>query len=141
MTLARRGGDRVEVAQSLLWLGRCRAALGDRAGAEEAARAADALLGGARVPALTELAAALVAELPTPDHAPATPDADDDHQLTPAELRVLERLPSDLSYREIASGLHLSLNTVRTHSRRIRRKLGAATRDQAVAAARRQGLL
>ena len=141
VTLARRGGDRVEVAQSLLWLGRCRAALGDRAGAEEAGRAADALLGGARVPALTELAAALVAELPTADHAPATPDADDDHQLTPAELRVLERLPSDLSYREIASRLHLSLNTVRTHSRRIRRKLGAATRDQAVAAARRQGLL
>ena len=140
-TLARRGGDRVEVAQSLLWLGRCRAALGDRAGAEEAGRAAVAMLGGAHVPGLAELAEALAAELPAAELPPPAPDADEDPHLSPAELRVLELLPGDLTYREIAGRLHLSLNTVRTHSRRIRRKLGASTRDQAVAAARRDGLL
>ncbi|MET0685729.1 MAG: LuxR C-terminal-related transcriptional regulator [Solirubrobacteraceae bacterium] len=140
-TLARSGGDHIEVAQSLLWLGRCRAALGDRAGAEEAGRAAAALLDGAHVPVLAELAAALASELPATAHAPSDSEADEDQQLSPAELRILELLPSDLTYREIASRLHLSLNTVRTHSRRIRRKLGASTRDQAVAAARRHDLL
>jgi LuxR family maltose regulon positive regulatory protein len=54
---------------------------------------------------------------------------------------VLELLTGDLTYREIAALLHLSLNTVRTHSRRIRRKLGSSTRDEAVTAARRRNLL
>jgi DNA-binding CsgD family transcriptional regulator len=37
--------------------------------------------------------------------------------------------------------LYLSLNTVRTHGQRIRRKLGASTRDEAVSAARRLELI
>ena len=93
------------------------------------------------MPVLAELAEALAAELPAADLPPEPADGDEDQQLSPAELRVLELLPGDLTYREIASRLHLSLNTVRTHSRRIRRKLGASTRDQAVAAARRHDLL
>ena len=50
--LARRGGDRVEIASALLWLGRGRAAAGDRDGAADALHGADARLAGARVPAL-----------------------------------------------------------------------------------------
>jgi LuxR family maltose regulon positive regulatory protein len=139
--LARRGGDRTEIAQALLWLARCRAAQGDRGAAEDAWRAAAALLDGAHVPALADLSDALAAELSATPQTPSSLDAEEGQPLSPAEHRVLELLPSDLTYREIAGQLHLSLNTVRTHSRRIRRKLGASTRDEAVTAARRRDLL
>ena len=66
---------------------------------------------------------------------------EDGEPLSAAELKVLELLPTDLSYREIGARLFLSLNTVKTHSLRIRRKLGVSTREEAVAAARRLGLV
>jgi LuxR family transcriptional regulator, maltose regulon positive regulatory protein len=138
-TLARRGGDGVEIAHVLLWLGRSRARGGDATGAADALEASRALLGGARVPRLVTVAAGLEADIGA-----GAPDAeadDDGDALSAAELRVLELLPSDLTYREIAAELYLSLNTVRTHGRRIRRKLGASTRDEAVSAARRLELI
>jgi LuxR family maltose regulon positive regulatory protein len=144
-TLARRGGDAIEIAHALLWLGRCRARAGDIAGAADALSAAQAQLAGARVPAFVELIRGLeqeIREAPAePAAEPASASADGELRLSAAELRVLELLPSDLSYREIAARLYLSLNTVRTHSQRIRRKLGASTRDEAVSAARRLELL
>jgi ATP/maltotriose-dependent transcriptional regulator MalT len=140
-TLARRGGDRLEIAHALLWLGRSRAQTGDIAGAEDALGAARALLAGARVPGLLEVTRALEDEIRDAPGAPA-PEADSDGRLlSAAELRVLELLPSDLTYREIADRLYLSLNTVKTHGRQIRRKLGASTRDEAVSAARRLELI
>ena len=44
---------------------------------------------------------------------------------------MLRLFTGDLSYREIAEQLYVSLNTVRTHSQRIRRKLAVSTRAQA----------
>jgi LuxR family maltose regulon positive regulatory protein len=41
----------------------------------------------------------------------------------------------------MALTLHLSLSTVRTHSRHIRRKLGASTRGEALERAREQHLV
>jgi LuxR family maltose regulon positive regulatory protein len=61
--------------------------------------------------------------------------------LSPSELRVLRLYPTNLSYREMALTLHLSLSTVRTHSRHIRRKLGASTRGEALERAREQHLV
>lgn len=61
--------------------------------------------------------------------------------VTRSETRVLHYLPTNLSTREIASELHLSVNTVRTHQRHLYQKLGARSRTQAVAQARVLGLL
>ncbi|WP_028064055.1 LuxR C-terminal-related transcriptional regulator [Solirubrobacter soli] len=138
--LARIGGDRIEIAHALLWLGIARARAGDPGGAEDALEAAREQLAGARVPSLVELIRDLELEIRDTPAAPAL-DPGDGETLSTAELRVLELLPSDLTYREIADRLYLSLNTVRTHGQRIRRKLGASTRDEAVSAARRLELL
>jgi LuxR family transcriptional regulator, maltose regulon positive regulatory protein len=63
------------------------------------------------------------------------------HPLTSAELRVLEQLGSLTTLGEVAAGLHLSRNTVKTHVAAIYRKLGVTTRRDAVASARSNGLL
>jgi LuxR family maltose regulon positive regulatory protein len=61
---------------------------------------------------------------------------------TPAEMRVLELLASDLTLKAIASDhLYVSLHTVTSHAQRLYRRLGARTRAEAVAAARDRGLL
>jgi LuxR family transcriptional regulator, maltose regulon positive regulatory protein len=61
--------------------------------------------------------------------------------LTHGETRVLHYLPTNLSAREIADELYLSVNTVKTHQRHLYQKLGARTRSQAVDQARALGLL
>ena len=62
-------------------------------------------------------------------------------QLTDRELSVLRYLPSQLSQREIANELYVSLNTVKTHCKAIYRKLGVEGRKPAVQAARDHSLL
>ena len=62
-------------------------------------------------------------------------------ELSPAELRVLRYLPTNLSRSEIAGQLSVSLNTVGTHVRRIYAKLGADDRSAAVQRARELRLL
>jgi LuxR family maltose regulon positive regulatory protein len=61
--------------------------------------------------------------------------------LTHGETRVLRYLPTNLSAREIAGELYLSVNTVKTHQRHLYQKLGARSRTQAVEQARALGLL
>jgi LuxR family maltose regulon positive regulatory protein len=60
---------------------------------------------------------------------------------TTAELRVLALLATDLTIKQIAEQLFLSVKTVGAHRRRIYLRLGAASREDAVATARRRGLL
>lgn len=60
---------------------------------------------------------------------------------TPAELRVLQPLPSHLSNAEIATQLMEATTTVKTQVSAIYRKLGVTPRSQAVTAARALGLL
>ena len=62
-------------------------------------------------------------------------------QLTDREVAVLRHLPTDLSQRDIATELYVSLNTVKTHCRAIYRKLGVGDRKAAVQAARDLHLL
>lgn len=61
--------------------------------------------------------------------------------LTTAELRVLNLLPTHLSFREIGGLLYVSPNTVKTQAISIYRKLGVSTRSDAVRSARELGLL
>jgi LuxR family maltose regulon positive regulatory protein len=61
--------------------------------------------------------------------------------LTGAEHRVLELLPTQLTLKEIAARLDVSLETVRTHVRAIYRKLDVHVRSEAVATAQDLGVL
>jgi LuxR family maltose regulon positive regulatory protein len=62
-------------------------------------------------------------------------------ELSERELGVLRLLASDLTQREIGRELYLSLNTVKSHTRSIFRKLGVSGREQAVARARELELI
>jgi LuxR family maltose regulon positive regulatory protein len=61
--------------------------------------------------------------------------------LSPAELRLLHYLPTHLSFPEIAEGLFVSPNTVKSQARAIYQKLGVSSRAEAVACARTAGLV
>ena len=109
-------------------------------------------------PALRDLehARRMIAEFPDPGRLPAIATAVEQdlatarrhvgephmvEQPSAAELAVLRCLASDLSRREIGAELYISLNTVKTHIRELYRKLGATSREEAVAHAAAQGLL
>jgi LuxR family maltose regulon positive regulatory protein len=61
--------------------------------------------------------------------------------LSERELEVLKLLDSDLSNREIATRMFVSLDTVKTHTKHLYRKLGVRARHQAVARAKELGFL
>lgn len=61
--------------------------------------------------------------------------------LTRKEIRVLQLLAEGYSNRAIAEKLYVSDSTVRTHLRNINMKLDAASRTQAVAIARKLGMI
>ena len=61
--------------------------------------------------------------------------------LTPKEIRLLQLLAEGYSNRALTEKLFVSDSTVRTHLRNINGKLGANNRTQAVAMARRLGLV
>ena len=137
--LARRGAGPVELAHSLLAL----AAGEHRAGDPEAARRAldEAREVLSRCPdpgILPALMGPIDRLLHTSKRSRALAQSD---TLSERELAVLRLLPSALSQREIGNELYVSLNTVKTHTRSIFRKLGVSTRDEAVARARHAGLL
>ncbi|MBM7060088.1 helix-turn-helix transcriptional regulator [Pseudomonas sp. UL073] len=62
-------------------------------------------------------------------------------QLSARELEVLKLIAAGRSNREIAERLFISLHTVKTHAHRINAKLKVERRTQAVAQAKRLGLL
>ena len=62
-------------------------------------------------------------------------------KLTERERAILALLPGPLSQREIAAALFVTPNTLKTHLRAVYRKLGAASRHDAVVRARSLGLL
>ena len=71
---------------------------------------------------------------------PAQP-ASMEQQLTSRELQVLQLIATSATNKAIASQLHLSEETVRTHVKNILRKLDQPTRTQAVFEGIRRGLI
>ena len=69
------------------------------------------------------------------------PAAVADPDLSERELAILRLLAGELSQREIGSQLYVSINTVKSHTRSIFRKLGVTTRAGAVERGRELGLL
>ena len=61
--------------------------------------------------------------------------------LTPREAEVLRLGADGATSEEIASALHLTEHTVKSHLKRIQGKLGARNRTHAVALALRSGLI
>jgi LuxR family maltose regulon positive regulatory protein len=59
-----------------------------------------------------------------------------DAQLSGRELEVLSYMPTQLSVREIADAMFVSVNTLKTHIQSVYRKLGCASRTSAVERAR-----
>jgi LuxR family maltose regulon positive regulatory protein len=138
--LARRGRGSTELAHTVIIRGEVNLAAGDRAEALACAREARELVASARGAVYL---GRLIDDLENRAGAagrPVTPDAHTG-DLTDRELAVLRRLTGDGSAREIAADLYVSHNTVKTQMRAIYRKLGVATRQDAVRRARERGLL
>lgn len=88
-----------------------------------------------------ELLAALADTLTSP-RLPSPRDAvDGETPLTEREMQVLRGMSQGQSNGEIGRDLFLSEDTVKTHARRLFRKLGARDRAQAVAVGFRRGLV
>jgi LuxR family maltose regulon positive regulatory protein len=61
--------------------------------------------------------------------------------LTAAELRLVPLLPTHLTYPEIGERLFISRHTVKTHAGSVYRKLGVASRAEAVERIEQLGLI
>jgi LuxR family maltose regulon positive regulatory protein len=141
LVLYRRGQAPVETANALLHLARVHRRQGDDAVANDEIEEASMLVRlcpdpGPRIGRLLSRAKAI--------SKPAVRRADQPawtEELSDGELRVLRLLASELTQREIGAELYLSLNTIKSHTRSIFRKLGASSRGQAVARARELELI
>jgi DNA-binding CsgD family transcriptional regulator len=61
--------------------------------------------------------------------------------LSRREIEVLEAIAGGASRAQAGRGLHLSVNTIKTYLRTAYRKLGATSREEALAEARLRGIL
>jgi LuxR family transcriptional regulator, maltose regulon positive regulatory protein len=86
---------------------------------------------------IADILSLLAGQAPAPPAGPPPPL----EPLSDSEVRVLRYLPTNLSARQIASELHVSHNTVRTHLRHLYAKLGTHRRFDTVERARALGLL
>jgi LuxR family maltose regulon positive regulatory protein len=137
--LARRSGWLLDLAHALVLLAGLKRRRRDFDGARAAAREARAAVDSCRDPgALADMLARIERALQI---APARSAPHVDAELSERELAVLRLLATNLSQREIGSELYVSLNTVKSHTRSVFRKLGVASRGSAVTRGRELGLI
>ena len=137
LVLYRRGQAPVEIANALLHLARLHVRQGHAAVASDEISEAGMLVRscadpGPRIQRLLSQARGTARSMPRPTG---------EDELSEGELRVLRLLASNLTQREIGAELYLSLNTIKSHTRSIFRKLGASSREQCVARARELELI
>jgi DNA-binding CsgD family transcriptional regulator len=126
-------GARYEQARCRARLAAAYRAAGDLAAAAEAAtKARDVARAVGAEPILAQLAG-----LAVPVRARGEPST----ALTPRESEVLVLIADGNTNRQIARSLYISEKTVSVHVSNVLAKLGAAGRTEAVAVARRQGVL
>ncbi len=135
--LARDGVASVETAYSLLSQAELRQRQGGREEAAEILRDARAVVERCPRPGVLEQMLER-AERRVRRAGAGNGHADD---LTDRELSVLHLLCGELSQREIAGTLFVSLNTVKSHVKSIYRKLRVDSRDEAVSRARELGVI
>lgn len=158
LTAAEDGRRRGSAIEILVELAAAHHAAGRRTDAEAALARAVALVGEEGYvrtfldagPPVTDLLAGLGGDPGGPGGGPGGPvgaperppraRAVDPDELSDRELDVLRPLRSDLSGPDIARELHVSLNTLRTHTRHIYTKLGVTNRREAVTRAAERGL-
>jgi LuxR family maltose regulon positive regulatory protein len=140
--LARRGVASIEIAYSLLALASIRRRLGRRDEAQRIYEEARTAVARCEDPGiLNERLARAERRAKFAPPARARRPSRAREALSDAELTVLRLLRSELSQREIADELHLSFNTIKTHTRSIYRKLGVAERTEAISRARELSLI
>ncbi|HEX5827604.1 MAG TPA: LuxR C-terminal-related transcriptional regulator, partial [Candidatus Limnocylindrales bacterium] len=122
---------------ALLELARAHLAISDPAGAQVVVREAEQIVH--KRPDLGPITAELVDFRRTLEEATFTLAGTS--TLTAAELRILQLLPTYLTFGEIADRLAISRNTVKTHAMAIYGKLWASSRSEAVERAVEIGLL
>jgi LuxR family maltose regulon positive regulatory protein len=140
LELSRRGVAAVEIAYALLAKAEALQLQGDRGAATDALREARRAVADCPRPGiLADMLGGTARRMRrTPRRRNGHGAADD---LTERELAVLRLLPGQLSQREIADALYVSINTVKTHTKGVYRKLGVDTRDEAVRRARELGVI
>jgi LuxR family maltose regulon positive regulatory protein len=142
--LAGRGGGRsVDRAYALLLRAELKRRRKDLVGARALTREARLLLATCKDPGvlsdvLAKTERALQISAPV---RPTGPRIAVDIELSERELAVLRMLTTELSQREIGAELYVSMNTVKTHTRSLFRKLDVSNRSDAVARGRELGLL
>ena len=140
--LARRGVASIEIAYSLLVLARVRQRLERRDDAATLRQRARQVVRACADPGiLVDRLTQSERELQGAWARAGRPASAEGEALSAAELNVLRLLRSEMSQREIAGELQLSFNTIKTHTRNIYRKLGVATRAEALVRARSLALL
>lgn len=88
-----------------------------------------------------ELGAAVAAAAQPTDRVPRQARPVDSPELTERELQVLQGMAAGMSNAQIGKELYLSEDTIKTHARRLFRKLEVADRAHAVASGFRLGLV
>ena len=132
-------GHPMDAAHTRLLLARAALALGEADPAREHLRGAQPVIDSiVDVGVMRQQHAELTVQLDA-----LSPDADGepDEEFTEREREVLAMLPSPMSTREIGEELFVTRNTIKTHLRRVYRKLNASSREEAVLIARDRGLL
>lgn len=134
LRLARRGAGALERAHSLIAFAWLRALRGDPDEARALLQEARAAVEACPDPGIVER---MLVEAEGVGRGPPGPAQE---VLTVREQAVLRLLPTELSLREIGAALFVSVNTIKTHTRSLYRKLGVSGRDEAVERARELGL-